>query len=157
MSHNYINIYNNLIKLTRNKNLYNKITNNDSFSDRLVIFLIHFAFFLKNYKTHISKNELQNIYDFIFRQIELSIREIGYGDASINAKMKKFLNLFHLILDKVERWDQISISKKKDFLLDNLNFQSELDYLIKYIDKYIIYLSNNTLNYFSKDVISLKF
>ena len=157
MSHNYINIYNNLIKLTRNKNLYNKITNNDSFSDRLVIFLIHFAFFLKNYKTHISKNELQNIYDFIFRQIELSIREIGYGDASINAKMKKFLNLFHLILDKVERWDQISISKKKDFLSDNLNFQSELDYLIKYIDKYIIYLSNNTLNYFSKDVISLKF
>ena len=157
MSHNYINIYNNLIKLTRNKNLYNKITNNDSFSDRLVIFLIHFAFFLKNYKTHISKNELQNIYDFIFRQIELSIREIGYGDASINAKMKKFLNLFHLILDKVERWDQISISKKKDFLSDNLNFQSELDYLIKYIDKYIIYLSNNTLNYFSKDVISLEF
>ena len=157
MSHNYINIYNNLIKLTRNKNLYNKVTNNDSFSDRLVIFLIHFAFFLKNYKSHSSKNDMQNIYDFIFRQIELSIREIGYGDASINAKMKKYLNLFHLILDKVERWDQIPNSKKKDFLSDNLNFQSELDYLIKYIDKYIIYLSNNTLNYFSKDVISLEF
>jgi cytochrome b pre-mRNA-processing protein 3 len=157
MSHNYINIYNNLIKLTRNKNLYNKITNNDSFSDRLVIFLIHFAFFLKNYKSHNSKNDMQNIYDFIFRQIELSIREIGYGDASINAKMKKYLNLFHLILDKVDRWDQIPNSKKKDFLSNNLNFQSELDYLIKYIDKYIIYLSNNTLNYFSKDVISLEF
>ncbi len=157
MSHNYINIYNNLIKLTRNKNLYKKIANNDSFSDRLVIFLIHFAFFLKNYKTHYSKNVLQNIYDFIFKQIELSIREIGYGDASINSKMKKYLNLFHLILDKVERWDKIPINKKKDFLSYNLNFHSELDYLIKYIDKYIIYLSNNTLNYFSKDVISLKF
>ncbi len=157
MSHNYINIYNNLIKLTRNKNLYKKIANNDSFSDRLMIFLIHFAFLLKNYKTHYSKNVLQNIYDFIFKQIELSIREIGYGDASINSKMKKYLNLFHLILDKVERWDQIPNSKKKDFLSDNLNFQSELDYLIKYIDKYIIYLSNNTLNYFSKDVISLEF
>ena len=157
MSHNYINIYNNLIKLTRNKNLYNKVTNNDSFSDRLVIFLIHFAFFLKNYKSHNSKNDMQNIYDFIFRQIELSIREIGYGDASINGKMKKYLNLFHLILGKVERWNQIPIIEKKDFLSDNLNFQSELDYLIKYIDKYIIYLSNNALNYFSKDVISLKF
>ena len=157
MSHNYINIYNNLIKLTRNKNLYKKIANNDSFSDRLVIFLIHFAFLLKNYKTHNSKNVLQNIYDFIFKQIELSIREIGYGDASINAKMKKYLNLFHLILDKVERWDKIPINKKKDFLSYNLNFHSELDYLIKYIDKYIIYLSNNTLNYFSKDVISLEF
>ena len=157
MSHNYINIYNNLIKLTRNKNIYKKVTNKDSFSDRLVIFLIHFAFFLKNYKSHNSKNDMQNIYDFIFRQIELSIREIGYGDASINAKMKKYINLFHLILDKVERWDQITIIKKKDFLSDNLNFQSELDYLIKYIDKYIIFLSNNTLNYFSKDVISLEF
>jgi hypothetical protein len=71
--------------------------------------------------------------------------------------MKKYLNLFHLILDKVERWDHIPNIKKKDFLSDNLNFQSELDYLIKYIDKYIIYLSNNTLNYFSKDVISLEF
>ena len=131
------------------------MTDKDSFSDRLVIFLIHFAFFLKNYKSHNSKNDMQNIYDFIFRQIELSIREIGYGDASINAKMKKYLNLFHLILDKVERWDQIPIIKKKDFLSDNLNFQSELDYLIKYIDN-IIYLSNNTLNHFSKDVISLK-
>jgi cytochrome b pre-mRNA-processing protein 3 len=157
MSHNYINIYNNLIKLTRNKILYKKVTNKDSFSDRLVIFLIHFAFFLKNYKNHNSKNDMQNIYDFIFRQIELSIREIGYGDASINAKMKKYINLFHLILDKVERWDQITIIKKKEFLSDNLNFQSELDYLIKYIDKYIIFLSNNTLNYFSKDVISLEF
>ena len=156
MSHNYINIYNNLIKLTRNKNLYNKMTNKDSFSDRLVIFLIHFAFFLKIYKSHNSKNVMQNIYDFIFKQIELSIREIGYGDTSINSKMKKYLNLFHLILDKVERWDQIPIIEKKDFLTDNLNFQSELDYLIKYIDKYIIYLSNNPLNYFSKDVISLK-
>ena len=152
-----MNIYNNLIKLTRNKNLFKKITNNDSFSDRLVIFLIHFAFFLRNYKSHNSKNDMQNIYDFIFKQIELSIREIGYGDASINAKMKKYLNLFHLILDKVEKWDQIPINKKKDFLSDSLNFQSELDYLIKYIDKYIIYLSNNTLNYFSKDVISLEF
>jgi hypothetical protein len=71
--------------------------------------------------------------------------------------MKKYLNLFHLILDKVERWDKIPINKKMDFLSYNLNFQSELDYLIKYIDKYIIYLSNNTLNYFSKDVISLEF
>ena len=39
------------------------------------------------------KSILQDIYDFIFRQIELSIREIGYGDQSINKKMKDYLNL----------------------------------------------------------------
>ena len=157
MTHNHINIYNNLIKLTRNKKLYKKTDNLDSFSDRLVIFLIHFAFFLKIYKKNNSKKVLQNIYDFIFKQVELSIREIGYGDVSINSKMKKYLNLFHFILNKIEKWEKISIKEKKVFLEDNLNFQSELDYLIEYFDKYIIFLSNNTLNYFSKDVINQKF
>ena len=157
MTHEYINIYNNLIKLTRNKKLYKKTDNLDSFSDRLVIFLIHFAFFLKIYKKSNSKKVLQKIYDFIFRQVELSIREIGYGDVSINSKMKKYLNLFHFILSKIEMWDKIPIKEKKVFLEDNLNFQSELDYLIEYFDKYIIFLSNNTLNYFSKDVINQKF
>ena len=157
MTHEYINIYNNLIKLTRNKKLYKKTDNLDSFSDRLVIFLIHFAFFLKIYKKSNSKKVLQKIYDFIFRQVELSIREIGYGDVSINSKMKKYLNLFHFILSKIEKWEKISIKEKKVFLEDNLNFQSELDYLIEYFDKYIIFLSNNTLNYFSKDVINQKF
>ena len=157
MTHEYINIYNNLIKLTRNKKLYKKTDNLDSFSDRLVIFLIHFAFFLKIYKKNNSKKVLQKIYDFIFRQVELSIREIGYGDVSINSKMKKYLNLFHFILNKIEKWEKISIKEKKVFLEDNLNFQSELDYLIEYFDKYIIFLSNNTLNYFSKDVINQKF
>ena len=157
MTHEYINIYNNLIKLTRNKKLYKKTDNLDSFSDRLVIFLIHFAFFLKIYKKNNSKKVLQKIYDFIFKQVELSIREIGYGDVSINSKMKKYLNLFHFILNKIEKWEKISIKEKKVFLEDNLNFQSELDYLIEYFDKYIIFLSNNTLNYFSKDVINQKF
>ena len=120
MTHEYINIYNNLIKLTRNKKLYKKTDNLDSFSDRLVIFLIHFAFFLKIYKKNNSKKDLQKIYDFNFRQIELSIREIGYGDTSINTKMKKYINLFHFILNKVEMWDKISNKEKKDFLEDKI-------------------------------------
>ena len=40
-----------------------------------------------------KKKLLQEIYDYIFRQVELSIREIGYGDQSINKKMKDYLNL----------------------------------------------------------------
>ena len=50
MKNNFLNIYNNLIKLTRNKILYENMSNNESFSDRLIIFFFHFAFFLKLYK-----------------------------------------------------------------------------------------------------------
>ena len=72
MSEHYLSIYNNLIKLTRNKLLFSKLGSNESFSDRLIIFLLHFGFFLKEYKNDNSKDELQKIYDFNFKQIELS-------------------------------------------------------------------------------------
>ena len=67
MQNDYINIYNNLVKLTRNKNLYLNLKNNDTFSDRLIILLFHFAFFLKIYKNEISKKKSQDIFDFLIR------------------------------------------------------------------------------------------
>jgi len=88
MDNKYINIYNNLVNLTRNKKLYQDFVDQDTFSDRLIFFLLHFAFLLKVYKNQCSKETLQEIFDYFFKQIELSIREIGYGDASINKKMK---------------------------------------------------------------------
>jgi len=48
MNKDYINIYNNLVKLTRNKELYKDFKSQDTFSDRLIFFLLHFAFFFKN-------------------------------------------------------------------------------------------------------------
>ena len=102
----YLNIYNNLIKLTRNKNLYLNFKNNDTFSDRLIILLFHFGFFLKIYKNEIIKKMKLKIYlIFLIRQIELSIREIGYGDVSVNKKMKDYVNLFYSILEKIENWE----------------------------------------------------
>ena len=101
MSDNYLNIYNNLINLTTNKKLYSNLDNRDIFSDRLSLFLLHFAFFLKNFKSVEQKHILQEIYDFNFRQIELSIREIGYGDQSINKKMKDLNKILYDILLKI--------------------------------------------------------
>ena len=50
MNEKYIHIYNNLINYTRNKDLYKNLNREDNFSDRLTLFLLHFSFFLKNYK-----------------------------------------------------------------------------------------------------------
>ena len=89
MNKDYLNIYNNLIKLTRNKTLYLNLKNTDTFSDRLIILLFHFAFFIKIYKVSLSKNEAQDLFDYVIRQIELSIREIGYGDVAVNKKNER--------------------------------------------------------------------
>ena len=66
-----------------------------------------------------TENEkiLQELYDFCFRQLELSIREIGYGDQSINKKMKDYINLFHAIISEIHFWDDLNeMKKKKNFI-----------------------------------------
>ena len=74
--------------------------------------MLHFAFFLKNFKDEQNKKILQEIYDFNFRQLELSIREIGYGDQSINKKMKDYINLFHSMVSEIHFWNSLSRSEK---------------------------------------------
>ena len=157
MKKEYLNIYNNLIKLTRNKSLFEKITNEDSFSHRLMVFLFHFAFFLKIYKKDNTKKYLQKIYDYNFRQLELSIREIGYGDSIINKKMKKYVNIFYSIIDKVENWEIINNDQKCKIFSDFIGVDAEAVFFVNYFEKYRTFLKNNTLNHFTKDVISFKF
>ena len=157
MKNNYLNIYNNLVKLTRNKVLYKNIVNNESFSDRLIIFFFHFAFFLKLFKKQTSKENLQDLYDYVFKQIELSIREIGYGDASVNKKMKEYVNLMYSIVDKVELWENLDLTSKYKFLSEFINTDKDSSFFVSYFDKYSIYLTKNSFNYFTKEVISLKF
>ena len=154
MSENYINVYNSLINYSRNKDLYKSLNREDNFSDRLTFFLIHFAFFLKIYKSKENRDILQKIYDFNFRQLELSIREIGYGDQSINKKMKDYINLFHSIVSDIHFWENYSKIEKKEKLLffqDNLD---ENDYLVEYFDNFYEYLQKKNLNYFLKSVIN---
>ena len=155
MKSDYLNIYNNLIKLTTNKSLYSGFIKQDTFSDRLIFFLIHFAFFLKVYKNQENSKILQEIYDFNFRQLELSIREIGYGDQSINKKMKDYINLFHSIVSEIHYWETYDKKEKKkkiSLFLDNLK---EIDYIIDYLDDFKDKLSKKNLNYFIKSVSSL--
>ena len=64
MKTEYLNTYNNLIKLSRNKNLYSEFTDKDTFSHRLTILLIHFAFFIKNYKNKSTKKTIQTILNY---------------------------------------------------------------------------------------------
>ena len=157
MKNNYLNIYNNLIKLTRNKTLYLMLEKEDTFSDRLIFLFFHLAIFLKQFKSSASSKELQDIFDFIIKQIELSIREIGYGDASINKKMKNYLNLFYSLLEKIESLDLDNTEVLTNLLKKYLNTEKNLDFYVEYFNKYRIFLTKNTLNSFTKDILNLNF
>ena len=152
MDKKYIYIYNTLINYTRNKELYKNLNREDNFSDRLTLFLLHFSFFLKNYKNEKNKKILQEIYVFNFRQLELSIREIGYGDQSINKKMKDYINLFHSMVSEIHFWDDLTKTdklKKISTFLSDFNNNEEL---LEYFDLFNANLSKKTLNSYLKSV-----
>ena len=152
MNKKYIHIYNNLINYTRNKDLYKNLNREDNFSDRLTLFLLHFSFFLKNYKNEENKKILQEIYDYNFRQLELSIREIGYGDQSINKKMKDYINLFHSMVSEIHFWDDLSKSDKLKKISTFLSDFQNNEELLEYFDLFNSNLSKKTLNSYLKSV-----
>ena len=152
MSLKYVNLYNNFIKLTTNKNLYQGLNNQDTFEDRLILFLIHFAFFLNVYKKKENTKILQEIYDLNFRHLELSIREIGYGDQSINKKMKDYINIFHQIISDIHLWNSFNNDKKEKILSNFLKNFEKIDYLAVYFDNFRENLSKKTLNSYLKSV-----
>ena len=153
MSNNFLNFYNNLIKLTTNKSLYKYlIYEKDTFGDRLCLFLLHFAFILKEFKSDKNEKILQELYDFNFRQLELSIREIGYGDQSINKKMKDYINLFHHLISEIHFWNTMNSIKKKECLSKFLLNFKNIDNLVIYFDNYSLNLKKYNLNSYLKSV-----
>ena len=99
---------------------------------------------------------MQNIYDYIFKQIELNIREIGYGDMSINKKMKSYINIFHTLLKKIDTWEKIDDKKRDDLLKSFLNYNKDMRNLSKYFEKYRLFLLKSSLNLFVKGVVNPK-
>ena len=123
----------------------------------MIVFFIHFAFFLKTFKTEENKQYLQKLYDFIFNQIDISLQEAGHGDTTINKKMKNYVSILHSIIKKIDYWESLKIEEKSNFFSVFFDHSIESSYFVEYFEKYRIFLTNNTFNYFTKEVISLKF
>ena len=109
---------------------------------------------MKVYKENNDKKLLQEIYDYIFRHLELTIREIGYGDQSINKKMKDYLNLFYAMIDKIHNWDSLTTESRAIILEKFLDNAKNSEYLVTYFENYRLNLVNKTLNSHIKGVIN---
>ena len=153
----YINFYNNLVDLTRNKILYKDFTDQDTFSDRLIVFLFHFAFFLNVFKSNSQKHIQQEVFDYTFKQLEITLREVGHGDTSINKKMKNYVNVFYSILSEVENWENLDQDNRKKIFKIYLNTKKESSILSDYFEKYRNYLKKSTFNSLLKGVIKPNF
>ncbi len=94
-------LYNILLKLSRNIFFYKKIQLNDSFETRIFLMFFHFSILMIIFKKKGEKFD-QDEYDNVFNSIEYNLRELGFGDVSVNKKMKDFNKILYDILLKID-------------------------------------------------------
>jgi len=98
----YNSLYIKLVELSRNIFFYKEISLKDNFETRINLVFIHFSLLLIIFKKK-DKNFPQEIFDNIFLNIEYHIRELGYGDVTVNKKMKILTRVFYDILLKINK------------------------------------------------------
>ena len=138
-------LYNNIIYLSRNKIFYTKFNLSDTFQNRIVLIFFHISFLLnkKNYKSKSKKHKEfeQRIFDLVFNNIELNMREIGYGYVTVNKNMKFLIKTFYKLLLNCENYNKKKESEKLKFLFDHLSINDETKAqnntnLVDYFNKY---------------------
>ena len=138
-------LYSKILYLSRNKFFYSELSIDDTFQNRIYLIFLHTAFiFLKvkqNVDSDIYKKFYQNTFDLIFKRIELDMREIGFGDVTINKNMKFLVTNFFNILINCEKYSSKN-QKDKNFFFNSYlkqkkHIKSDINIkLIEYFDKY---------------------
>ena len=138
-------LYNNILLLSRSKLFYTKFDLIDTFQNRIYLIFIHISFvFIKINQINTDKRYkvfYQKMFDTIFSKIELNMREIGYGDTTINKNMRFLIKGFYNILLKCEKYKKMNENEKYKFLKKYLitnNPEKTTNYkqIIGYFDKY---------------------
>ena len=137
-------LYKNIILMCRNTLFYTNFHLIDTFQNRIHLIFIHISFlFIKikqNDENIVFKNFYQKMFDLIFIKIELNMREIGFGDVTINKNMKFLTKIFYNILLNCEGYKNMNIKTKTKFfnkyLKCNIKNITINKGIIEYFDKY---------------------
>ncbi len=133
-------LYNKLTELSRNKLFYEKIKLSDNFETRILLIFFHLSIILKIAKKTDLKKKSQEIFDNIFQNIEYHIRELGYGDVSVNKNMKNLSKIFYDILYNIDQdTSEAEMTKNllnKYFFKNNKFDEEKAVNLLEYFQKF---------------------
>ena len=130
---NIENLYNKTLTDSRNPNIFKNYLSDD-LSNKLMLFLI----FLSKIFNNISRNDknYQIFFDYIFNRIETDLRELGYGDMSVNKKMKIIVTKFYSILIDFKNYSNLTTIQKTDILMKYFSKIEKKDDFIEFLNKY---------------------
>ena len=147
-------LYNKLAQLSRHKFFYETVKLSDNFETRVLLIFFHLAVILKIAKGKANKDKTQEIFDNIFQNIEFHIRELGYGDVSVNKNMKNLNKIFYDILYQIDK-EKINTGVSKNLLekyfqkktnINDIKIQKLADYMVNFKDFCFALDTDNMLN-----------
>ena len=129
-----LNLYNKTLLEARNPLIFDNYID-DNLNNKILIFLI----FLSKKFNKIKKTDAnyQKFFDYIFNRIETDLRELGYGDMSVNKKMKVIVTKFYSILLDFKNYTKISKDEKNNILRKYFNDIRQIDDFMDYLVKYL--------------------
>ena len=147
-------LYNKLAQLSRHKFFYETVKLSDNFETRVLLIFFHLAVIFKIAKGKANKDKTQEIFDNIFQNIEFHIRELGYGDVSVNKNMKNLNKIFYDILYQIDK-EKINTGVSKNLLekyfqkktnINDIKIQKLADYMVNFKDFCFALDTDNMLN-----------
>ena len=159
-------LYNKILLLSRNKLLYTDFSLDDTFENRINLIFLHISFLFVKIKEKNGEKKYkifyQKMFDYIFKRIEENMRELGWGDVTVNKKMKYLIKIFYNILLNCEKYHEKNISTKDTFLrkyltLNNKQKHANQHKLMVYFDKYLSFCIDLTQDNVLKGDLNFEF
>ena len=124
-------VYESIITNARNPILYTEYTVPDNPAGRFQMIVLHAMPVMLGYMKTNNSTAVQNLFDMIFADIELSFREIGVGDLSVPKKMKAYMKDFNGVLHAhaAAGADHVAITQKNVFGDDAQMNEQFADYI----------------------------
>lgn len=110
-------VYRDILEAARHETLYRECGVPDTPAGRFQMIVLHAAPVFIRYARQGRAEEAQLLFDLIFRDIELSFREIGVGDLSVPKKMKAYMKDFNGLIQAYadEKADPVQIAGRNVF------------------------------------------
>ena len=150
------NFYFKIVDISRNKDFYKKLSVPDTIDGRydlLVLFSIILTFYLSKCGSD-GRDLSQSLFDKIFLDLDLSLRELGAGDAGVYIKIKQMVKSYmgrqqaYCSCLEVEDFDKLKKHIVKNVYRNVDNFGNSADLLTDYYKKIYIQFKNRDSQYF---------
>ncbi len=151
--------YYKIVNVSRNKAFYDKLLVPDTIDGRydlLMLFSIILTFNLSKCGS-IGRDLSQNLFDKIFIDLDLSLRELGAGDAGVHIKIKQMINLY---MGRQQVYCNCLINKDFDKLKKHIiknvyrnvnDIGNSPSLLVEYCKKIFVQFENKSDEYFLLD------